>query len=387
MNSLKAGRIESIDLLRGLVMIIMTLDHTRYYFHVVSNPTDLETTTPMLFFTRFITHYCAPVFVLLAGTSAYLYGSKKTKPELFKFLFSRGLWLIFLEIFLNDFIWFFDKDFVFIQLQVIWILGFSMICLSFLIYLPRIVILVIGVLLIGGHNLLDSITMEGNGLKSIIWYILHQEGTFPLGENRSVGISYPLLPWPGVMMVGYCLGGFYKKEFIVSIRKKWLLLIGSGIIILFFILRVINVYGDPVPWSQQKNFTYAILSFLNVTKYPASLAYLLITLGPSLIFLSVTENIKNKLTDFIIVFGRVPLFYYFLHILVLHAIATLIGGNLRGWLSHGEGFNSLPLGVNGYSLGIVYIIWICTILMLYPLCKQYMKYKINNRDKWWLNYL
>jgi hypothetical protein len=157
--------------------------------------------------------------------------------------------------------------------------------------------------------------------------------------------------------------------------------------ILFFILRGINIYGDPFPWSQQKNLTYTILSFLNVTKYPASLAYLLITLGPSLIFLSATENIKNKLTDFILVFGRVPLFFYFLHIFVLHATATFIGGNLKGWLFHGEGFNSLPLGVNGYSLGIVYIIWICLILVLYPLCKQYMKYKINNRDKWWLSYL
>jgi uncharacterized membrane protein len=368
-------------------MIIMALDHTRYYFHVVNNPTDLEITTPMLFFTRFITHYCAPVFVLLAGTSAYLYGSKKTKPELFKFLFSRGLWLIFLEIFLNDFLWFFDKDFVHIQLQIIWIIGFSMICLSFLIYLPQKVILIIGILLIAGHNLLDSVTMEGNSLKSIIWYILHQESTFALSENRSVGISYPLLPWPGIMMLGYCLGVFYKKEFIASTRKKWLLWIGLGMTILFFILRGINIYGDPFPWSQQKNLTYTILSFLNVTKYPASLAYLLITLGPSLIFLSATENIKNKLTDFILVFGRVPLFFYFLHIFVLHATATFIGGNLKGWLFHGEGFNSLPLGVNGYSLGIVYIIWICLILVLYPLCKQYMKYKINNRDKWWLSYL
>ena len=368
-------------------MIVMALDHARHYFHVGYDPTNLEITTPILFFTRFITHYCAPVFVFLAGTSAYLYGCKKTKPELSKFLFSRGLWLIFLEIFLNDFIWFFDKDFEFIQLQIIWVIGFSMICLAFLIYLPQKMILAIGILLIVCHNLLDSITMEGNSLKSVTWYILHQVNTFPLGENRSVGISYPLIPWPGVMMIGYCFGVLYKKEFIVSARKKWLLLIGSGMIILFFIIRGINVYGDPVPWSQQKNLTYTILSFLNVTKYPASLTFLLITLGPAILFLSGVENIKNKLTDFCIVFGRVPLFYYFLHIFILNLTATIIGGNWKGWILNGQNFDSGRLGDNGYNLWIVYLIWICVVILVYPLCKWYMNYKINHPDKWWLSYL
>ena len=390
MKDITNSRIESVDLLRGLAMIIMALDHTRYYFHLdasITNASADSTISPAFFFTRFITHFCAPVFIFLAGTGAFLYGSTRTKNNLSIFLLTRGLWLVFLEIFINNFLWYFDIEYERLTLQVIWAISLSMICLSFLIYFPRKVILIIGIILVAGHNLLDGISMEGNSLKSIIWYILHQVSSFPLSENRIISIEYPLLPWPGVMMLGYCLGALYVKEFNSYTRRKWLFGIGLGSTILFFILRGINIYGDPVPWTHQKNLVYTIISFLNVTKYPVSLAFLLITLGPSLIFLSVTENIKNKLTAFIIVFGRVPLFYYFLHILVLHVAVTLIGGNLMGWLFNNEGFNSLRLGANGYSLGIVYIIWICLILALYPLCRQYMKYKSNNRDKWWLSYL
>ena len=387
MNVIKSDRIESIDLLRGLVMVIMALDHARHYFYGGYDPTNLELTTPVLFFTRFITHFCAPVFVFLAGTAAYLYGDKRTKTELFKFLFSRGLWLIFLEIFLNDFIWFFDKDFEFIQLQVIWIIGVSMIFLSFMIYFPKTVILATGLVLIAGHNLFDNITMEGDSYKSVIWYILHQVNSFPLGANRTVGISYPLLPWPGVIMLGYCLGPLYTREFNATVRRKWLFRIGMGVTVLFFTLRGINVYGDPVPWIQQKNLTYTILSFFNVTKYPASLSFILITLGPALLFLSGVENIKNKLTDFLIVFGRVPLFYYFLHIFILNLTATIIGGNLLEWILTDQSLKSGRLGTEGYNLWIVYIIWISVILITYPLCKWYMIYKSNHRDKWWLSYL
>ena len=369
-------------------MVIMALDHTRHYFgSSIPDPTDLDNTTPILFFTRFITHYCAPVFIFLAGTSAFLYGKNKTKNELFKFLFLRGLWLIFLEIVLNDFLWFFDADYEFIQLQVIWAIGVSMICLSVMIYFPYIVILIMGIIMVAGHNLLDGITMEGNSIKAVFWYILHQVNNFPLSENRMVGISYPVIPWNGVMMLGYCLGKFYQKGISDSFRKKWLLQIGLGTTILFLIIRGINVYGDPAPWSQQKNILYTILSFLNVTKYPASLSFLLITLGPSLLFLFGTDNAKNKLTDFFIVFGRVPLFYYFLHIFILHLAVTFIQVNWREGIFHSQTFNSTPLGTSGYSLWAVYIIWICVILLLYPLCKWYMKYKSNNRDKWWLSYL
>ena len=393
-DKMKNSRVESIDLLRGLVMVIMALDHTRDYFYLgslVSDPTNLGTTTPILFFTRFITHFCAPVFVFLAGTSAFLYGSKYTTTKLFKFLFSRGIWLILLELVLINFLWFFDTTYGFIHLQVIWAIGFSMICLSILVYLPKKVLLAIGIILVAGHNLLDGIHMEGNSLKSVLWYLLHQESFIPLGESRMIGIHYPVLPWIGVMVLGYCFGIFYEKGFNVSIRKIWLIRIGVGATLIFFVLRGINNYGDLVPWSQQKNITYTILSFLNVTKYPPSLAFLLITLGPSMLFLFATDNIKNKLTNFFVVFGRVPLFYYFLHILIIHLTAMLVliitGGNWKDMILNNQIFETDRLATYGYSLWVVYLIWICILLLIYPLCKWYMKYKYNNRDKWWLSYL
>jgi uncharacterized membrane protein len=240
-------------------MVIMALDHTRDFFHLgalVSDPTNLETTTPILFFTRFITHYCAPVFVFLAGTSAFLYGNKKTTNELSKFLFSRGVWLIFLELLVNNFLWRFDINYGFIHLQVIWAIGFSMICLSILIYLPKNILLAIGIILVAGHNLLDGIIMEGSSLKSIIWYLLHQQSYFLISENRWIGITYPVLPWIGVIVLGYCFGTFYQKGYDVTIRKKWLIRLGVGATLLFFILRGINVYGDLAPWSDIHYFVF-----------------------------------------------------------------------------------------------------------------------------------
>ena len=315
MAIVKSTRIQSIDILRGVVMVIMALDHTRDYFHLPGltaggalGPTDMATTTPFLFFTRFITHYCAPVFVFLAGTSAFLYGSKKSKSELFKFLFIRGIWLIFLEFIVNNFLWQFDIGYNLIVLQVIWAIGLSMLFLSFLIYLPKKILLLFGFILIAGHNLLDSIVMQGNSLESSIWYALHQRHQILLEGGRALRFSYPIIPWIGVIVLGYCFGALYKRDFDPSLRKKYLLRLGLGAIAAFFIIRGINIYGDLSPWSIQKNTTFTILSFFNVTKYPPSLAFILITLGPALLFLIYIENIKNKITDFFLVFGRVPLF-------------------------------------------------------------------------------
>ena len=286
----KTNRIESIDVLRGVVMVIMALDHVRDYFHYGAffvDPTNLETTTPALFFTRFITHYCAPVFVFLAGTSAFLYGRKKTKPELFKFLFSRGIWLIFLEIVVNNLIWTFDFSFSLQIFQVIWAIGFSMICLSFLIYLPKKIILIIGIILIAGHNLLDGFVMQGQSFQDIVWYALHQEQILTFCSNKLILLHYPLIPWIGLMALGYLFGTFYQKDFDVMVRGKWLLIMGFGALILFFVLRGLNVYGDLVPWAIQDTSTKTILSLFNVTKYPPSLLYLCITMGPAFIFLYV----------------------------------------------------------------------------------------------------
>jgi len=372
----------------------MALDHTRDYFHLGSffvDPTDLETTTPILFFTRFVTHFCAPEFVFLAGTSAFLYGSKKTKPELFKFLFTRGIWLILLELIVNNFIWTFDVSYSFPVLQVIWAIGFSMVCLSFLIYLPKKVILIIGIILVAGHNLLDSILMEGISFKSIVWYILHQQKFLVLGPNNAFLFQYPVIPWIGLMALGYNFGTLYRKEFDAKVRKKWLLRLGFGSVALFFILRGINIYGDLVPWTTQKNGLYTILSFFNTTKYPPSLIYLLMTIGPSLLFLYLLENIKNRVTDFFVVFGRVPLFFYFLHVLVIHIAAIIgiliFGGNWQDMILTADVFTNEKLINYGYSLTVVYLVWIGLIIFLYPFCKKYMTYKLSHKEKWWLSYL
>ena len=390
----KTNRIESIDLLRGVVMVIMALDHARAYFNYGTfflDPTDLETTTPFLFFTRFITHYCAPVFVFLAGTSAFLYGSKKTKPELFKFLFTRGLWLIFLEVVVNNLIWTFDLTYSLQIFQVIWAIGFSMVCLSFLMYLPKKIILGLGIVFVVGHNLLDGFVFQGQTSQSIIWYVLHQSKLVIFDPSNINYFHYPVIPWVGLMALGYVFGNFYKKDFNAIVRKKWLLGLGLVVLTLFFVLRAINSYGDLVPWSFQDTTTKTILSFFNVTKYPPSLLFMCITMGPALIFLYAFESAKNKVTDFFLVFGRVPLLYYFLHVLVIHIFAVLVlmisGGEGLDMILNSDNFLNKKLSTYGYSLTVVYIVWALVVFLLYPICKKYMIYKVTNKQKWWLSYL
>ncbi|WP_298497207.1 heparan-alpha-glucosaminide N-acetyltransferase domain-containing protein [uncultured Algibacter sp.] len=393
MAIVKSTRIESIDILRGLVMVIMTLDHVRDYFHYgsfFSDPTNLETTTPFLFFTRFITHFCAPVFIFLAGTSAFLYGSKKTKSDLFKFLLTRGIWLVLLAIIVNNFLWKFDVTYSFIIFQVIWAIGLCMVLLSFAIFLPVRALLIIGLILITGHNLLDGIILQGSSFKSIVWYILHQQQFINIGD-RFFAFAYPIIPWFGLITLGYCLGTLYKKDYNPKLRKKYLLSIGFTSIALFFIIRGINIYGNLEPWTIQDTATKTILSFFSVTKYPPSLIYILITMGPSLLFLYAVENIKNKVTDFLLVFGRVPLFYYFIHILLIHGLAIIgmliFGGNWEHMILTKDVFSNQKLINYGYSLFVVYMVWIAVIALLYYPSKKYMIYKANNKDKWWLSYL
>ena len=394
MSIIKSKRIESIDVLRGLVMVLMALDHVRDYFHINAFydniPENLETTNVILFGTRFITHYCAPVFMFLAGTSAFLYGQNKTKGELSKFLISRGLWLVFVEIVINNFLWWFDVSYGFIQLQVIWAIGVCMFALGLIIYLPKRLILLLGLLITLCHNTLDGIVKEGDSLSSLLWYILHQANGFNF-EGHFVSFSYPVLPWIGVIVLGYCFGELYKKGASETGRKKWLLGIGLTSIALFFLLRTFNFYGDSSLWEFQETTGKTVISFFNVTKYPPSLAYILITLGPALLFLYIIETVKNAFTNFLLVFGRVPFFYYILHIFVIH-IAAIIGLLITGksWklmILDYETFNSGALQGYGYSLGTVYLVWIAIVLLLFPICKIYMQYKANNKDKWWLSYL
>jgi uncharacterized membrane protein len=387
-------RIPSIDLLRGVVMIIMVLDHVRDYFHAdafLYDPLDLSKTSTLLFFTRWITHFCAPVFVFLAGTSAFLVGRRKGIPELSSFLLTRGLWLIVLEFTVVNFGWFFNFRFPFFALQVIWAIGVSMIALSLLVRFPLKAILITGVVLICGHNLLDGIHFQGTGFGSFLWSLLHDPNYFPLGGDRGIFVAYPLIPWIGTMALGYCLGALYTEEFTAMRRRRLLVYLGLGAIALFAIIRLINVYGDPVPWSEQKTPWYTFLSFLNTSKYPPSLLYLLMTLGPSLLFLAFSENQPSALARKVIVFGRVPLFFYVMHIFMVHFVA-MIAAVMTGYSVWTMIFNtwvtfSQELTGYGFSLPVVYVVWIAIVILLYPVSRWYERYKMANRQKVWLSYV
>ena len=376
-------------------MIIMALDHVRDYFYYGSfftDPTNLSTTTPMLFFTRWITHFCAPVFIFLAGTSAFLYGTRRSsKKEISKFLLTRGIWLIVLELTIVNFAWTFDITLSMHFVQVIWAIGICMVLLSALIYLSLNLQLVVGLVLVFGHNLLDGINVSGVSIESIIWYLLHQQGFITIGESRAAFLLYPLIPLLGLTVLGYSFGNIYHKDFEPEKRKKLLLQLGSAATLLFFMLRIINIYGDPQPWEAQSTFIYSVLSFFNTTKYPSSLQFLLMTIGPSLLFLYFIEGIKNKLTNLFLVVGRVPLFYYVLHMYLIHLLAfvgVIISGRpLADMILMANDFRTGSLVDYGFGLHVVYAVWIIVVTLLFPLCKWFNNYKSNNRDKKWLSYL
>lgn len=383
-------RIQSIDFLRGLVMIIMALDHTRDYFHWSAfhyNPLDFSHTSTAIFLTRWITHFCAPVFVFLAGTSAWLTGVRKGKKALSKFLITRGIWLVFLEITFVNFGISFDVHFGFIMLQTIWALGISMIFLSFLIYLPKRVLLILALSIIVFHNTLDGIHAEGNDLKAFLWAALHDSKLFKFGDFQ-IFLLYPVLSWIGVMSAGYCFGELYTR-FDITKRKKILIYLGTACILLLIIIRLTNWYGDASKWSHQANPVFTYLSFINTTKYPPSLLYILMTIGPGILFLGFTEKPLNKLGNIISIYGKVPMFYYVCHFYILH-LTSLIAGLLSGYsvnqMVYGEP-GGQALQNFGYKLWIVYAIWLIVVALLYPLCKRYAKYKFNHPEKWWLSYL
>jgi uncharacterized membrane protein len=395
MTASNKPRIESIDLLRGIVIVIMALDHTRDYFHAdnfLFEPTDMSQTNPAIFFTRWITHFCAPTFVFLAGTSAFFIGERKTKKQLSVFLFTRGLWLMLLEITIVSFAWSFNPDFNFTRLQVIWAIGLSMVILSAVIQLPKTAILIVGLAILFGHNWLDSIQATQNTWKDFLWAELHQRKRFVF-YGHTIATGYPIIPWFGIMALGYCFGQFYKKGVDAIKRKKYLLVIGASAILLFIILRMGNSYGDPAPWSEQRSLAMTVCSFLNVTKYPPSLFYSLMTLGVSLIFLALSEKKPGWLGSKLIHFGRVPMFFYLLHLYLIHGLATIaIVASGRPWTDTILSFN--PNGKDspwlmgyGYSLAGTYLVWLLIILILYPLCKWYDGYKQTHKEKWWLSYI
>lgn len=386
-------RVNSIDVLRGLVMIIMALDHTRDFFHLGSlteDPLNPATTTLALYFTRWVTHFCAPTFVFLSGVSIYLQGLRKTKGELSGFLLKRGLWLIAIEVIVMTFCFTFNIHYTLIFLQVIWSIGISMVFLSLLIRMPVKLLLAIGLLIVFGHDLLDYYEANHQGQFSFIYNLIHRGNSVqPLWGNHVLIILYPFLPWTGLMIVGYCMGSLFKSSVNASYRRKTLLLTGAGLILLFVVLRATNTYGNPFKWQKQVAFMQTLFSFFNVQKYPPSLLYLCITIGPSLIFLSLIENVRNKVTNVLKVYGSVPFFYYILHFYMIHIVCMLFffarGHSMNEASSPNSPFKFVIPG-EGYHLWTVYLIWAAIVASLYPLCKWYSNYKLRHRS-WWLSYL
>ena len=385
-------RIHSIDMVRGLIMLIMALDHTRdFFYYAGQNPTNLATTTPILFFTRWKTHYCAPTFVFLSGVSAYLSGTKKTKAELSAWLIKRGLWLIVVEVVVMTFILTLNPAYNAIVLDILWAIGCSMILLGLLVRLPIKAIAIIGCVIFFGHDILDLITLPTTGTASVLIKMFFTAfGTvLPLNSNYFVFDLYAIIPWTGVMLLGYVFGSLYKNGVRPEARRALLLTTGICVTILFIGLRILNYYGDPAAWGPQQSWVYSLLSFLNTSKYPPSLLFLCMTLGPVLILLALIEKAKNGFFRFLIVYGNVPFFYYVLHFLVLRIINVIFffaaGFNTGQIRTPGSPFLFNP-ATFGYPLWVIYLLWFGVIVAMYWPCKWYGNYK-RTHTNWWLSYL
>lgn len=381
------GRLDSIDLLRGLVIMLMALDHTRDFFHLNAldfQPEDPARTWPLLFATRLVTHLCAPSFVLLAGVSAFLRGARDPDlKSLSWFLLSRGAWLVLLELTVINFGWDFTLSEGF--MQVIWAIGAGMIALSALVWLGPRAVLAIGVLIIAGHDLLDPIRAASLGAAAPLWGLTHEAGFFHIA-GRGVFVAYPALPWIGIMALGYGLGGVFLKP--QAERRRILLWLGLAMFAGFVVLRAINGYGDPAPWSVQDTAAKTVMAFLGVSKYPPSLIYDLLTLGTAFCLLAWFERLKGPVAEVMLTYGRVPLFFYLLHVYLLHTLALVVG------LVQGYPASAQVLSVThpgdlkgfGFSLPVVYLIWIAVLAALYPLCRWFGHVRRARRD-WWLSYL
>ncbi len=377
-------RLNSIDLLRGLVIVLMALDHTRDFFGASGqNPRDIA--QPALFLTRWITHFCAPTFIFLAGLSAYLYGTHgRSTGEVSRFLLTRGCWLIFVEFTLVGFGWNLTFGGLFVA-QVIWAIGGSMIILAGLVYLPRTAIAGVALAVIAGHNLFDGVQAGSLGSAFWIWNLLHQPALLEISARVKLLVVYPLLPWPAVMAIGYLIGPLYKRP----PEYRSLLLIGAGgaLIIGFILLRATNIYGDPVGWSEQATLLGTLLSFIDCEKYPPSLLFLMMTLGPAVILLALFERVDSMAARWFTTYGRVPFLFYVVHLPLLHVLAVLLAwftlGDV-GWM-FGSFVPNKPAGY-GLSLFGIYVVWISVLLMLYPLCRWFAALKARRHD-WWLSYL
>lgn len=374
------SRIDSIDLLRGVVMLLMALDHTRDFFAAGGfNPRDVA--DPALFLTRWITHFCAPVFIFLAGISAFLYGTGRGRGEVSRYLLTRGLFLILIELTVVRLGWTFSLDLSYFLTQVIFAIGASMVCLAALVHLPMHAIAAIGLLAIVGHNALDSVKPDVFGAAAPVWNFLHEPAMLQFADVRIFAL-YPLIPWIGVMAVGYVFGQVFTLD--TDARRRWLVACGTGITAAFVLLRLTNLYGDPLPWSGQATWYGTVLSFVDCAKYPPSLLFLMMTIGPSLVLLAAWERAHNRLAGWVITFGRVPLFYYVAHLFLIHALAVafaLVTRAEMGWL-----FGPFPADKPaGYGVGLpgVYAVWVGVIVLLYPLCRWFAAVKKRHHEWWW----
>jgi uncharacterized membrane protein len=390
MTSSNGTRIPSIDLLKGIVMAIMALDHVREFFHasaLVFPPLDPAQTTWPIYFSAWISHFCAPAFSFLAGISAFFIGTRTTTGGLSRFLLTRGVWLIFIDVVFINFAWFADIHFATFALTVISTLGFSMMALAGLIHLPRTFILVFSCLLIFGHHVFDNVHFEG----SLLWAILHEIGLFPLPGGRQLLVAWALIPWIAVMSLGYWFGPFYSRIFDSGKRRKLLNVIGGSALVLFVILRFINDYGDPKPWQYFATMSQTLMSFFSTTKYPPSLVFLLLTLGGAILFLANLEKAKGKIVNFFCTFGRVPFFFYIIHLYLIHLLAMVYAEAAGfGW----QALTTIDWLMNpqnrpgyGVKLWVVYVIWLAVMLSTYPLCKKFDAYKRMHKEKKWLGYL
>lgn len=401
------ARISEIDMLRGLVIVLMALDHTRDYFFggpgvgIGGNLLDPETTTPALYITRWITHLCAPTFVFLAGVSAYLQFVKgKATPQLSAFLISRGLWLIVLEITVISFAWSFGFPFPFF-LQVIWAIGWSMLALAALIWLPRMAVLAVGVVITLGHNLLDPINaQEMSGASQLLWSFLHDGGPIIAG-GQPVGLfAYPVLPWIGIAALGYGMGGVFTLD--APKRDRTIFFIGLAFLAAFLLLRGTMIYGDPAfatgpegawkDWRDQTSFGAALMVFLDVQKYPPSLQFTLVTLGVVMTLWPLLARLRGPLASVLNTFGAVPFFFYLLHVYVIHTLAIAVnaaaGHPIDGMFNYMLNVFTAPEKLQGLGFGLpwVYVAWLVVLALLYPVCRWWQGVRARER-KWWMSYL
>jgi uncharacterized membrane protein len=390
-------RIESIDAMRGLVMVLMALDHVRDFIHrgaMSYSPTDLARTTPVLFLTRWVTHLCAPAFMFTAGLGAYLWWQRgRTRGELSTFLWTRGLWLVLLELTVMRLAYNFDLSRQYpVLLLVLWVLGVCMIGLALLVWLPVRVLFGVSVAVIVLHNCLDGIAPARFGALAGLWNLFHQSGAFRLG-GATVIVGYPLVPWVTVMALGFCFGPLFQRE--QAVRRRYLAWIGAAATLGFVVLRGLNGYGDPQPWTSQGSPVSTALSFLNTTKYPPSLAFLLMTLGPVFLALAWLDRPGLEPSNPLVIFGRVPLFYFVVHFYAAHAVAAVLALGRYGPAALGFIFHPVPsMGGPpelfppnfGYDLWVAYLVWLLLVLALYPACRGFAAVKARRSDRW-LSYL